>query len=50
MLRVRSATCISIHFFPKDAAVWPNGRVSIVDIEKICSLLFALVLVFRPGF
>ena len=31
MLRVRSATCISIHFFPKDATVWPTGRVSIVD-------------------
>ena len=22
---------ISIHYFPKDVAVWPNGRVSIVD-------------------
>ena len=31
-------TGISIHYFPKDVAVWPNGRVSIVDIEEI--LLF----------
>ena len=29
---------ISLHNFPKDVAIWPNGRVSIVDIEEI--LLF----------
>ena len=29
---------ISIHYFPKDVAAWPNGRVSIVDVEEI--LLF----------
>ena len=26
---------ISLHYFPKDVAIWPNGRVSIVDIEEI---------------
>ena len=26
---------ISIHYFLKDVAVWPNGRVSNVDIEEI---------------
>ena len=29
---------ISLHYFPTDVAIWPNGRVSIVDIEEI--LLF----------
>ena len=29
---------ISIHYFQKDVAVWPNGRVSIVDIEEILLL------------
>ena len=28
----------SLRYFPKDVAIWPNGRVSIVDIEEI--LLF----------
>ena len=32
---------ISIHFFTKDVAVWPNERISIVDIEEI--LLFNVV-------
>ena len=32
---------ISILYFQKDVAVWPNGRVSIVDIEEI--LLFNVV-------
>ena len=39
---------ISIHCFQKDVAVWPNGRVSIVDIEEI--LLFNVVgLMLRIG-
>ena len=29
---------ISIHFFPKDVAEWPNGRVSIFDIQEILLL------------
>ena len=38
---------ISIHYFPKDVAVWPkSGRVSIVDIEEI--LLFDAVGVVLP--
>ena len=32
---------ISIHYFLKDVAVWPNERVSNVDIEEI--LLFNVV-------
>ena len=32
---------ISLHYFPKDVAVWPNGRVSIVDTEEI--VLFSVV-------
>ena len=32
---------ISIHFFMKDITVWPNERISIVDIEEI--LLFNVV-------
>ena len=39
---------ISILYFQKDVAVWPNGRVSIVDIEEI--LLFNVVgLMLRTG-
>ena len=39
---------ISIHNTPKDVAVWPNGRVSIVYIEEI--LLFNVIgLKLRPG-
>ena len=39
---------ISIHYTPKDVAVWPNGRVSIVDVEE--SLLFDVVgLILRTG-
>ena len=26
---------ISLYYFPKDVAIWPNGHVSIVDIEEI---------------
>ena len=32
---------IFIHHFPKDVAVWPNGRVSVVDIEEIYSLMLS---------
>ena len=39
---------ISIHSFSKDISLWSNGRVSIVDIEKI--LLFNVVgLILRTG-
>ena len=40
---------ISIYYCPKDVAVWPNGRVSIVGIEEI--LLFNVVgLMLCTGF
>ena len=40
---------IFIHYLPKDVAVWPIGRVSIVDIGEI--LLFNDVgLMLRIGF
>ena len=39
---------ISIHSFSKDISLWSNGRVSIVDIEKI--LPFNVVgLILRTG-
>ena len=39
---------ISIHYFLKDVAVWPNGRVSNVDIEEI--LPFKCFIMLRTGF
>ena len=40
---------ISILYFPKDVVAWPNGCVSIVNIEEI--LLFDVVgLTLRTGF
>ena len=45
---IKNVQGISIHYTPKDVAVWPNGLVSIVDVEG--SLLFNVFgLMLRTG-
>ena len=39
---------IHIRYFPKDVAIWSNGRVSIVDVEEIL-LLNVAGLMLRTG-